>query len=63
MELLKEYDGSLQVFMSADPEGNSYSALACLELTYKDPEDNPIHRSDYPEWDLEELSQAIVLWP
>lgn len=59
---LEEYDPDMIVFMSSDPEGNSYNALAVVDWAYRDSDDHPLHREDWPE-DTSDLSQGVFLWP
>lgn len=61
IEALSKLNPDLEVILSADAEGNSFSEVEELGIYHFNAEDREIYRNDELE-DGEELN-AVVLWP
>jgi hypothetical protein len=66
-DLLATLPGDLPIWVSKDPEGNGYGELYDVDRTYMSDDGygglEPVHRLDMPNYDHDDLTEAIVLWP
>ena len=63
MELLSALPQNAELWVSSDPEGNSFNRLACAEEEYMSVDMEPIHPDDLDDYDEDEVTLAVVLWP
>lgn len=63
---LTKFPDDLPVLVSSDEEGNSFEHLYAVEISkyYEiDREIQTVHPDDVDEYDIEDLTDAVVLWP
>lgn len=65
--LLESIDGDPEVYVASDEEGNSFAHVSFVQLEQMHGEEeniSPVHPSDIGvEYDADELTPAIVIWP
>lgn len=64
-EAIAGLSDDLPVYLSSDPEGNSYDTLWDAELSkfYLGDEPHPIHPDDMDDYDPDDLVYVLCLWP
>lgn len=61
---LEQLPDHLPVIMSSDEEGNSFHSIYAVEQSKLDSfEGEPVHPDDVDDYDPEDLTDAVVLWP
>lgn len=63
MELLSALPQNVELWVSRDEEGNAFNRLAYVEEEYMSVDMEPIHPDDLDEYDEDEVTRAVVLWP
>lgn len=64
---LAEFPDDMAILLSSDEEGNSFHRLWDVAVSkiydLDDYEPSPVHPDDAPEYDPEDLQDAVILWP
>ena len=61
IEQLQKLDPEMPVVMSRDSEGNGFSPVCDVELSWQDGDGEAYADEDYEEY-KDELTRAIVIW-
>lgn len=64
--VLADLPDGLPVILSSDEEGNGFNPLyeaVTSKYIEEDGEGHPVHPDDVDDYDSEELTDAVVLWP